>query len=622
MGTRVLYDLAGQDFFDSPYPSDARLKDGAPDLSKFPNPLQLQIVSDFVKIAQQRKGFPVLPVGFFHFDGPIAPRDLSAVIPADRSQPILLVDVDPASPERGSLTPLVATVPPADTYVPDNLLAVAPRPGFVLAPKRTYAFVIQKSLNDASGRPLLVSKNFEVSSNKSLADTLAMIGVDPKNVAVATTFTTGDVVEDTFDLTTGILKKTKITIENLALVPNNDQQNTRFCRIAGEVSYPQFQRGMPPFDKEGLFELGADGLPIEQRKEKSPVVITLPKTAMPAGGFPLIVYFHGSGGRASQLADGAGSGADPMPLAQWPAHVNAEHGFAMAATAMPVSPDRLPGAEDTAYLNLSNPTAMRDTFRQGIIEQRLFIEALRTLVIPPSAVAGCAGISLPQGESAYRFDEAKLAAQGQSMGGMYTNLIGAVEPRIREVVPTGAGGFWTYFILETTLIPNAQGLLSVALGSRAKLSFVHPVLHVIETGWEPADPIVSVPRLARRPLENHPARPIYEPVGKGDSYFPTTVYDAMAIAYGNKQAGEIVWPSMQQALSLAGRGGLVAYPVSVDPKANGIVVQYAGDGTFDPHAIYRVLDAVKYQYGCFHETFARTGTAIVAEPRPLGTPCP
>ena len=52
------------------------------------------------------------------------------------------------------------------------------------------------------------------------------------------------------------------------------------------------------------------------------------------------------------------------------------------------------------------------------------------------------------------------------------------------------------------------------------------------------------------------------------------------------------------------------------------MIQYAGDGSFDPHAIYRKLDAVKYQYGCFHDTFARTGTATIVEPKPLGTPCP
>ena len=44
--------------------------------------------------------------------------------------------------------------PPTDPYAPDNLLAAAPRPGFVLSPHHTYAFVVKKQLDDAAGKPL------------------------------------------------------------------------------------------------------------------------------------------------------------------------------------------------------------------------------------------------------------------------------------------------------------------------------------------------------------------------------------------------------------------------------------------------------------------------------------
>jgi hypothetical protein len=53
----------------------------------------------------------------------------------------------------------------------------------------------------------------------------------------------------------------------------------------------------------------------------------------------------------------------------------------------------------------------------------------------------------------------------------------------------------------------------------------------------------------------------------------------------------------------------------------GVVVQYLGDGIYDPHAIYSQLDAVKYQYGCFLETMLKTGTATVPAPAPYTTPC-
>jgi putative ABC transport system ATP-binding protein len=85
---------------------------------------------------------------------------------------------------------------------------------------------------------------------------------------------------------------------------------------------------------------------------------------------------------------------------------------------------------------------------------------------------------------------------------------------------------------------------------------------------------------------------------------------------------------VETALGLVGLGGMLPYPVKNDSTSasgaayTGAVVQYAGDGIYDPHAIYSQLDAVKYQYGCFFETFAKTGTATIPAPAALGTPCP
>ena len=304
-------------------------------------------------------------------------------------------------------------------------------------------------------------------------------------------------------------------------------------------------------------------------------------------------------------------------------------GIASAGSALPVNPERLPGAGETEYLNLNNLAAMRDTFRQGVIEQRLFIEALRKIQIDPALLAGCDGATLPAGETSFHFSEEDLLAQGQSMGGMYTNMIGSTEPRIQAVVPTGAGGFWTYFILETSLIPGVASKVGVLLlQTMVPLTFMHPALSLSETALEPADPMVYMPRLGRRPLEGHPVRPIYEPVGKGDSYFPTVLYDAIVLAYGHPMAGDVVWPEMQESLALDGLDGVLPYPVVDNLKSKaggapytGVVVQYEGDGIYDPHGIYGQLDEVKYQYGCFFSTFLKTGKASVLAPKPLGTPC-
>lgn len=179
-------------------------------------------------------------------------------------------------------------------------------------------------------------------------------------------------------------------------------------------------------------------------------------------------------------------------------------------------------------------------------------------------------------------------------------------------------------ILETTTIPGARMLLGTALGiDDSQLEFVHPAMNVMQLAWEIAEPMVYMARIARRPVAGLPARHVYEPVGKGDSYFPIDVYDAAALSYGNQQAGTAAWPSMQDALAVDGLGGLVSYPVHANENGKTrAVVQFEGDGIVDPHYIYRQLDAVKHQYGCFLESYLRDGVPTLPPPGGLTDPCP
>ena len=143
-GTSVAFDLDAdlqqpEHYYDFPTTSDLRLTAaGTPDVSGFPN--VRATVRSVKTIVALRRGFPVTPACSFHFDARLADRDALAPIAAERNAPILLVDVDAHSPERGRLFPTVATVPPPDDYVPDNVLAVAAMPGVVLHPHRIYAF--------------------------------------------------------------------------------------------------------------------------------------------------------------------------------------------------------------------------------------------------------------------------------------------------------------------------------------------------------------------------------------------------------------------------------------------------------------------------------------------------
>ena len=632
-------------FFALPYPSDLRLDaDAHPMLSGWPNPENNPLIDGLVHSVASRKRWPVLAVGYFDFSAPLAVRNLEDPVAAGAGAPVLLVDLSDAPPARGRLTPVWLQSGQGDEYLPMTSLAIAARPGFVLTTGRKYAFVVRRSLGDASGRPLVPARAFETLADghvpsgshgqaarelyAPLWPVLEELGVDRGEVAAATVFTTDDAVLETQQLTDRALATQTVSITGLQLHPG-DGDHARYCELAGKITFPQFQGGTPPFNTDGLLVVDASGTPVKQRDEVADVVVTLPKTPMPEAGYPLVLYFHGSGGDPYQIADaGPATSADEATevKGQGPAHILSPEGFAMAASALPVAPGRVPGASDYAYVNLQNLAATRDIFRQGVIEQRLFLAALEKLQIPASALGSCTGATLPASATAYHFDVQKEFAQGQSMGGMYTNLFSAIEPHIKASVPTGAGGYWGYFILETSFVPHALDLLVAVFNLRVP-TFVHPLLALFEAATEPSDPLVSTPRLELDPLPGSPVRSVYEPVGYNDKYFPTTVYDAMALGYAHTEAGDEVWPTMQPTLALDGRAGLVPYPIEHNRTSRdgtpftGAIVQYAGDGVTDAHYIYRQLDAVKYQYRCFLASAAK-GTPRIPAPAPLDMPCP
>ena len=635
----VYFDLDGSvatadTFWNLPFPSDLRLDaSGAPDVTGFPNPRNVPILKDLLALVPARRGFPVMSTAYVRFTAAVPDHAATDVI-TDGS--VLLLDIDPNSPEKGTSFPVVAQTLAPDPYVPSGLVALAPRPGIVLRPSTMYAYVVRSAFAPDFAPPagfadLAAGKTPKGTRGAAAATLYAPLwpaldaaGVPKTDVLVATVFTTGDEVARTRARSEAIRTAYHPQITNLQLV--GDTTYDGFCRLSGQITMPQFQTGTQPFDATGtgVFVLDGNDVPQQQGEMTIPVTITLPKEAMPATGWPLYQWFHGSGGLSTAVVDNGPSpdSSDHPTPGKGPGYVVALHHIAAASSALPLNPERLPNATDYAYLNINNLQAFPYTFQQGVFEQRLLLDALLQLHIPQATVAACTGISTPTGD--HFFDPNKLVAGGQSMGGMYTNLVGAVEPRYGALVPTGAGGFWNLMILETTSVPGARALLAGALGlDDTTLSFVHPTLDLMALAWEAAEPIASMARIARRPLPGLTVRNVYEPVGKDDSYFPIDVYDAAALAYGNQQAGTAVWPSMQDALALDHLGGLITYPVKANEGGKTrAVVQYMGDGIVDPHYIYRQLDAVKHQYGCFLESYLRDGVPTVPAPGGLTDPCP
>lgn len=633
----IAFELDGGDeFFAMPFPSDLRLTaDGRIDLSLFPNKRNLPIVRDLLSSAAEHAGFPVMPIAWFRFTGIVPEHAADRVIAADPASAALLVDIDPASDERGALYPLVAQTLPSDPFAGDGLVAIAPRPGAVLRAGTRYAFVLREAFAPGVSAPPAFAELVRGGGDAKvkalyapLWETLDELGVADDDLLVATVFTTGDEIAIMRARSEAVRAAHDVTIDGLAIDTEHGVNHPDVCVLAGTVTMPQFQKGEAPYATEGRFELDANGAPIVQGTLTVPLRITIPKGEMPASGWPLWQYVHGSGGTSFDLVDeGFNTTPESGPVAgEGPGVVVGRRGIAAASAAMPVNPERLVNADAQAYLNFNNLAAMPYTFQQGVFEQRLLLDALLDLRITPALLAGC-GATLPASTDG-RFDPATVTLGGHSMGGMYTNMIGAVEPRFGALTPFGAGGFWNMMILDTDVIENGRPLLAGILGIDGDtLTFMHPVLGLLGIGWEVAEPGASMARLAQRPLAGLPERHVYQPIGQGDRYFPETVLDAAALAYGNHEAGDKIWPGTQDALATQGLDGMLAYPVRENranpgKRTTSVVVQYADGGIADGHQIYRQLPAVRYQYSCFLATYLRDGAPTVPAPADEAAACP
>ncbi len=594
-------------FFRSPFPSDSRLDgDGHGDFTNYPT-YGVEMMGPALSIARDSKGYSPQSAVYFQSREPLADIDENFVS-LDSSSPYWIIDIDKDSASLGTIYPTVGRVLHEGRLVKGgDLLAVAPMPGVILTANTQYAYVVGESLKKMDGSNVDPTSLAEVKGYERLKEVLQARGLAP-NIAAISIVTTGDPVLEVAELSERVLSS--IELDSLEFEVSTESSST-MCVLSGVASVPQFQTGTPPFNEQGTFDV-VDGIPLVQRHEDVPFVLSLPVSQQPAGGFPLMIYLHGSGGTSKSMLGVIKPGNGPAAVA-------ARNGIATFGTSLPLSPERYGPATDYEYLNFNNLASFRDTFRQGVIEQRLLIKAILAQRFSVESLEGCLQKpTLSPDDDSFYFRQDTIVAAGQSMGGMYTNLLGAVEPLIGAVVPMAAGGHWTRMITMTELIENAEqllfnGLLRVSKDNR---SYLHPSLQLLTSAWQTAEPINFMPRIAETPLPNHPARHIFQPIGAGDVYFAEPIYDAASLAYSNQQAGPQIWQGTQAALSLVNKGGLAELPASLNrsnsrgESITGIVSQYTGGG-YNGHFVALVREDLRLQWGCFFKSFFATGRPVV-----------
>src|SRR5207248_5569199 len=77
-----------------------------------------------------------------------------------------------------------------------------------------------------------------------------------------------------------------------------------YCVYQSTIDLPQYQGGVPPFATTGgHWVFDRDGYPVRQRYERARVFVTLPRAAMPPGGWPAVVFSRTGGGGDRPMID-------------------------------------------------------------------------------------------------------------------------------------------------------------------------------------------------------------------------------------------------------------------------------------------------------------------------------
>ncbi|MBX3274604.1 MAG: hypothetical protein KF729_30340 [Sandaracinaceae bacterium] len=598
----VLYDPSGE-FFDTPFPSDGRTDSrGHPDLTGFPRARGL-VASGVALVADERPGFSPLTAVYFRFTGAL---DASALpSPADTREGasrVVLIDIDPESPERGRRLPAhVRFRAEPSAFWPANTLTVQPVAGFEMHVARTYAAVVLDGLRASDGSPVTRSDAFEAlkggsdAHHAALFDALEAVGVARADVLVASQVTTSDPARD-MDLAREFVAAQELPeVRGWRLLG----VSPRLATYEATFDTYELMDGEPPYMEfgSGLIRFDAEGSPRVVRRRAVRVGISVPTTPRPEGGYPIVLYGHGTGGdHASHLRD-EGSHLGPIGLATIGLEA-ALHG------------QRNPAGFDVESLLVSNPVAAREIVRQTVIDMLVMYRMLRAgrFAIPASVT----------GADEVPFDVERMSYMGHSQGSQEGGVLLAIEPSIRAAFLSAAGESGLISVVDRELRPGttiACLLAGIIMEDCAAITEDHPVLtQIVQPMLDPADPVAFAHRFVReRPTDWEPVS-LAVTEGLLDTYTPPRGTEALAVSIGLPVVEPVA--RMGLPLELAGSPRVRAPVRDNGLSAGGAPVtlgllQFPMDGHF---AIYRNEDA-RRRYVEFFRTFLEDGAPTIVGPR-------
>ncbi|PVZ66368.1 hypothetical protein [Pelagibaculum spongiae] len=632
-------------FFDQGFPSAIKQKpSGKIDFSHFPREKHISTV-DWRAVAETTDGFsPMSPV-YIRFDSNIAvdavalnlPQNAAAYLEQDAS--VQLINIDAQSPEYGRRHPLnVDYYPDADKYRPGNLLAVQPL-GRLMQENTQYALIVTRAIHSNASEtavsPMLTALLNGINPRQldltisPITAAKSLQGYQPlrqwladqeqfnqQQILAATVWRTGQPTAYLQNLVDAMANWPVQLDEPWQLVESNDQ----YCAIRSSWQAPVLIKGLsgyllPVFG--GQIELDQQGQPLIQHYRQSEIVLTLPKTQMPIAGFPMMLYNHGTDGRADQILTRGYTNAQGEQTSQGTlAEIAAIRGWAVSGMAGHMGSEHqdlvdlwdglFDGLSGFSFNHFSynplNPMAMRNNLLQMITERVLYRRLINQQQIDASI---CQGLQTPEG--LIQFDLQTQVASGQSLGSFTAASMAVVDPTpYQGMTVSGAGTFSLDLVLNFVIEGKyLSGLFEPAYWQLPEGSLkddpLHPFWALAESALAPANSGLQVNRWQYEKAQQKPHNLIFE--GFFDSQVSVTSQKYLLRAMSVDFAGEELDLSddklLLPAIELAD-GQQLDFPVQANQQQKtNVVVRYAQDANMDGHHVLFQYDQAKHQLGCF-----------------------
>ncbi len=643
---RVLFEVPRDgepltEFYRLPFPNDARVVNGHLDLSGHPTPGSGVVGMDVLKrvievIQRDLDAYGTNPVVFLRFSvTPANPLKESLQATGD-GQTIFLLDItDPTSEDYGASRSINWSFSSGrGKYICYNHLAISVSWSRPLEPGHTYAALVTDGIpaspkeDGGANRAFQRDADFDAAMAAQkpgqadlartweayaplrtfLAHPAAVdLGLSDGNVIGAAVFTTYDprsIMEKTAEV---LANKGAPQITEMVLCgegvtsPCDDgltgEEHVRGCfaadpafyELQGKVRLPSFQSGtLPYYDPAdgGRVELDGKGKPKQKGVEDVCFSLTVPKNLdMPATGWPLVLYAHGTGGtfRSHVVTGISGTLSEAQVWNPDTEAFNRSTGFMVLGYDQvmhgPRKGDTLIDT-DSLVFNFRNPQAALGNFIQGAADNFSMLrmgEALHLTEPPFSEVAP--GVA----------DTGHLFFVGHSQGGTTGPLFLPFEPAIQAAVLSGAGGGLVDSLLRKFAPVDIKDGVTVALQDE-NVSRTHPALALLQNYYESVDPINFGANLFYQPIEGMHKIRIFHLYGLGDEHTPpTTIKSLSAVMHADLAFA----PSLADADQDIYSGVNVAdLPKKVD---RGITVEYKSDADYEGHfVLFRHTDAIRH----------------------------